>query len=98
LRFYPADHDDAAMKRIVKGQSLENRDSFRIMFGGAPITRHSRDRSARTGYSADCAAAAVLARISRQLKALFSIKRLFALPRFIFTIRLKLPRPVGTLF
>lgn len=52
-----------AMKRIVEGlNQLENRDSFRIMVGGAPITEAFARQIGADGYSADAAAAAVLAK------------------------------------
>jgi len=52
-----------AMKRIVEGlNQLENRDSFRIMVGGAPITEAFALQIGADGYSADAAAAAVLAK------------------------------------
>ena len=52
-----------AMKRIVEGlNQLENRDSFRIMVGGAPITEEFARQIGADGYSPDAAAAAVLAK------------------------------------
>ncbi len=52
-----------AMKRIVEGlNQLENRDSFRVMVGGAPITEAFARQIGADGYSADAAAAAVLAK------------------------------------
>lgn len=52
-----------AMKRIVEGlNQLENRSSFRIMVGGAPITEEFARQIGADGYSADAAAAAVLAK------------------------------------
>ncbi len=52
-----------AMKRIVEGlNQLENSDSFRIMVGGAPITEAFARQLGADGYSADAAAAAVLAK------------------------------------
>jgi corrinoid protein of di/trimethylamine methyltransferase len=52
-----------AMKNIVAGlNQLENRDSFRVMVGGAPITAEFAKQIGADGYSADAAAAAVLAK------------------------------------
>ena len=52
-----------AMKRIVEGlNQLENRDSFRIMVGGAPITEEFARQIGADGYSPDAAAAAALAK------------------------------------
>ena len=52
-----------AMKNIVAGlNQLENRDSFRIMVGGAPITEDFARQIGADGYSADAAAAAALAK------------------------------------
>ena len=52
-----------AMKQIVAGlNALENRDSFRIMVGGAPITEEFARQIGADGYSPDAAAAAVLAK------------------------------------
>jgi len=52
-----------AMKNIVAGlNQLENRDSFRVMVGGAPITAEFAKLIGADGYSADAAAAAVLAK------------------------------------
>ena len=52
-----------AMKRIVEGlNQLENRDSFRIMVGGAPITEEFARQIGADGYSPDAAAAATLAK------------------------------------
>lgn len=52
-----------AMKQIVAGlNQLENRDSFRIMVGGAPITEEFARQIGADGYSADAAAAAALAK------------------------------------
>ncbi len=52
-----------AMKRIVEGlNQLENRDAFRIMVGGAPITEAFARQIGADGYSADAAAAAALAK------------------------------------
>ena len=52
-----------AMKQIVAGlNALENRDSFRIMVGGAPITEEFARQIGADGYSPDAAAAATLAK------------------------------------
>ena len=52
-----------AMKQIVAGlNALENRDSFRIMVGGAPITEEFTRQIGADGYSPDAAAAATLAK------------------------------------
>lgn len=52
-----------AMKRIVEGlNQLDNRSSFRIMVGGAPITEEFALQIGADGYSPDAAAAAVLAK------------------------------------
>lgn len=52
-----------AMKNIVAAlNQLENRDSFRVMVGGAPITAEFAKQIGADGYSADAAAAAVLAK------------------------------------
>jgi len=52
-----------AMKNIVAGlNQLETRESFRIMVGGAPITAEFAKQIGADGYSADAAAAAVLAK------------------------------------
>ena len=52
-----------AMKQIVSGlNALENRDSFRIMVGGAPITEEFARQIGADGYSPDAAAAATLAK------------------------------------
>jgi corrinoid protein of di/trimethylamine methyltransferase len=52
-----------AMKQIVAGlNALENRDSFRIMVGGAPITEEFARQIGADGYSPDAAAAAALAK------------------------------------
>ena len=52
-----------AMKNIVAGlNQLENRDSFRIMVGGAPITEEFARQIGADGYSPDAAAAATLAK------------------------------------
>ena len=52
-----------AMKQIVAGlNQLENRDSFRIMVGGAPITEEFARQIGADGYSPDAAAAAALAK------------------------------------
>ena len=52
-----------AMKRIVEGlNQLENRSSFRIMVGGAPITEAFARQIGADGFSADAAAAAALAK------------------------------------
>lgn len=52
-----------AMKNIVAGlNQLENRESFRIMVGGAPITAEFAKQIGADGYSADAAAAAILAK------------------------------------
>ena len=51
------------MKQIVAGlNALENRDSFRIMVGGAPITEEFARQIGADGYSPDAAAAATLAK------------------------------------
>ncbi len=52
-----------AMKHIVEElNQLENRDSFRILVGGAPITEAFARSIGADGYSADAAAAAALAK------------------------------------
>ena len=52
-----------AMKQIVAGlNALKNRDSFRIMVGGAPITEEFARQIGADGYSPDAAAAATLAK------------------------------------
>ena len=52
-----------AMKQIVAGlNALENRNSFRIMVGGAPITEEFARQIGADGYSPDAAAAATLAK------------------------------------
>ena len=52
-----------AMKQIVAGlNALENRGSFRIMVGGAPITEEFARQIGADGYSPDAAAAAALAK------------------------------------
>lgn len=52
-----------AMKNIVAGlNALPNRDSFRVMVGGAPITADFAKQIGADGYSPDAAAAAVLAK------------------------------------
>jgi len=52
-----------AMKRIVSELNLlENRDSFRILVGGAPITEEFARQIGADGYAADAAAAAALAK------------------------------------
>ena len=52
-----------AMKRIVAGlNQLENRKSFRILVGGAPISDAFAQQIGADGYSPDAAAAAVLAK------------------------------------
>ena len=52
-----------AMKQIVAGlNALENRSSFRIMVGGAPITEEFARQIGADGYSPDAAAAATLAK------------------------------------
>jgi methanogenic corrinoid protein MtbC1 len=52
-----------AMKRIVEGlNQLENRGSFRVMVGGAPITEEFARQIGADGYSPDAAAAAALAK------------------------------------
>lgn len=52
-----------AMKQIVAGlNALENRDSFRVMVGGAPITEDFARQIGADGYSPDAAAAATLAK------------------------------------
>ena len=52
-----------AMKQIVAGlNALENRNSFRIMVGGAPITEEFVRQIGADGYSPDAAAAAALAK------------------------------------
>lgn len=52
-----------AMKNIVAGlNQLENRDSFRVIVGGAPITDEFAKKIGADGYSPDAAAAAVLAK------------------------------------
>lgn len=52
-----------AMKRIVEGLNrLENRSSFRILVGGAPITMEFAEKIGADGYAPDAAAAAVLAK------------------------------------
>lgn len=52
-----------AMKQIVAGlNALENRNSFRVMVGGAPITEEFARQIGADGYSPDAAAAAALAK------------------------------------
>ena len=52
-----------AMKNIVAGlNQLENRSSFRVMVGGAPITAEFAKQIGADGFSPDAAAAAVLAK------------------------------------
>ena len=52
-----------AMKNIVAGlNQLDNRSSFRVMVGGAPITAEFAKQIGADGYSPDAAAAAVLAK------------------------------------
>ena len=52
-----------AMKNIVAGlNQLENRSSFRVMVGGAPITAEFAKQIGADGYSPDAASAAVLAK------------------------------------
>lgn len=52
-----------AMKQIVAGlNALDNRASFRIMVGGAPITENFARQIGADGYSPDAAAAATLAK------------------------------------
>lgn len=52
-----------AMKRIVEElNKLENRSTFRIMVGGAPITESFAKQIGADGYSPDAASAAVLAK------------------------------------
>ncbi|MEN6636731.1 MAG: corrinoid protein [Clostridiaceae bacterium] len=52
-----------AMKQIVAGlNQLENRNSFRVMVGGAPITEAFARQIGADGYSTDAAAAAALAK------------------------------------
>lgn len=52
-----------AMKLIVQElNQLENRDAFRIIVGGAPITEEFARQIGADGYSPDAAAAAVLAK------------------------------------
>ena len=52
-----------AMKRIVAGlNEMENRSSFRVMVGGAPITEEFARAIGADGYSPDAAAAAALAK------------------------------------
>ena len=51
-----------AMKRIVEGlNQLENRDSFRIMVGGAPITQSFCDQIGADCYTPDATSAALAA-------------------------------------
>jgi len=52
-----------AMKRIVAGlNELENRNTFHVMIGGAPITAEFARQIGADGYSPDAAAAATLAK------------------------------------
>ena len=52
-----------AMRRAVEAlNALENRSSFRVMVGGAPITEEFARSIGADAYSPDAAAAAVLAR------------------------------------
>jgi len=52
-----------AMKRIVAGlNELENRNTFFVMIGGAPITAEFARQIGADGYSPDAAAAATLAK------------------------------------
>jgi len=52
-----------AMKAIVASlNELENRDSFHVMVGGAPITQAFADAIGADAYSADAASAAAMAK------------------------------------